>query len=188
MRRLGAFYFALLIQCVTSFAPLSTAQCNRCGSGASRTLSGPSSSSSALHIFERISEEGISALVSAQSAAAKYQLETVTIPCILQGIVQFPETAALQRTLQRYRITLRRVETAVEALYIGTEDRSQGWLAGFRSASDGEDRPFSGPVQAALTRAARLPMSPTRRLSRVTMFCWPYSNWILNNKRRTRIS
>ena len=60
-------------------------------------------------------------------------------------------------TLSHYRITsLCRIETAVAALYIGTEDRAQGRLAGFRSASDGEDRPFSGPVQAALTRAGKI--------------------------------
>lgn len=108
------------------------------------------------YIFERISEEGISALVTAQSLATKYQLETVSVPCLLQGLVQFPESPALQRTLQRYRITLRRVETAVAALYIGTDDRSQGWLSGFRAAAANEDRPFSKSVQGVLERAGRV--------------------------------
>ena len=52
-----------------SCVDLFTAQCNRYGSGASRTPSGPSSSSSALNIFERISEERLCSIRRCQIPA-----------------------------------------------------------------------------------------------------------------------
>src|SRR3569832_2656142 len=66
-----------------------------------------SSSLTRLHVFDRMSEECVNALISAQSTANKLKLTEVDSACMLVGCVDHPETRALQRTLQQYRITYR---------------------------------------------------------------------------------
>ena len=139
----------------TAFAPVSPAAIHP--SPSRRASTARSKSSGPRFVFERMSEDCVAAVVAAQEQTARLQLETVDTPTLLAGCVDRPESAALQRTLKQYRITYRRVETALAALSIGADDRDRGWLSGLRAAADNKnDRPFSAEAKSALQRAARL--------------------------------
>lgn len=120
------------------------------------TTTTQTTTTTALHVFERMSEDCIAALVTAQQQTDKLQLETVDTPSVLAGCVNHPETAALQRTLKRYGVTWRRVETALASRYVNQTDTNVGWLSGFRSAASNVDRPFSSATKYTLQRAAKL--------------------------------
>jgi ATP-dependent Clp protease ATP-binding subunit ClpA len=114
-----------------------------------------SSSFSALQVFERMSEECIAGLVTAQQQTTKFGLPSVEPPLVLAGCVDHPESAALSNTLARYGITWRRVETALSSLYVAKTDTSRRWL--FKSDKpDDDDRPFSAATKYTLQRAGKL--------------------------------
>jgi hypothetical protein len=104
-----------------------------------------SSSSSSLHVFERMSEECIAGLVTAQQQTAKFGLDAVEPPLVLAGCVDHPESSALSKTLARYGITWRRVETVMSSLYVAKNDKQNN-----------EDKPFSAATKYTLQRAGKL--------------------------------
>jgi ATP-dependent Clp protease ATP-binding subunit ClpC len=122
------------------------------------TRSTPTSSSTALYVFERMSEDCIAALVTAQNQAASLQRATVGCEVMLAGCVDRPESPALKRTLSQYRVTWRRVTATLTELYPANEDTSNnnGWLSGFRAAKTDEDRPFDPALKRALVAASKL--------------------------------
>ena len=107
-----------------------------------------------------MSPDCVQAVVAAQQQTASLQLgDTVEPPALLAGTVRHPESRALQLTLQQYRITRRRVDTALAALNVQHGDQERGWLAGLRAVASNappDERPFSPAAKQALQRAAAL--------------------------------
>jgi hypothetical protein len=117
-----------------------------------------------LHVFERMSEECVAAIITAQQQTNKLQKPLVSNEAMLAGCVDHPGTAALERTLKQYRITWRQMERTMDELYgednesKGKDNNSQGagWLSGFRAAKTQEDRPFGADLKLTLKRAGAL--------------------------------
>jgi ATP-dependent Clp protease ATP-binding subunit ClpC len=111
-----------------------------------------------LHVFERMSEECIAALITAQKQTAKLQLPTVGTEAALAGCIDHPESEALRRTLQQYRITLRQAERTLMDMYKESTNAtlSQGWLSSFRAAVKDEDLPFGNDLKKTLVKAGKL--------------------------------
>jgi ATP-dependent Clp protease ATP-binding subunit ClpA len=117
------------------------------------------STTTRLHVFERMSEDCISALVTAQEQAASFQLETVGCEVMMVGVIDHPETPALTRTLKQYGLSWRLAQTSLQQIYRNGEDKdtaNNGWLSGFRAAKAKEDRPLSPPLKKTLVSAGKL--------------------------------
>mmetsp|Transcript_13919 Transcript_13919/g.16910 ORF Transcript_13919/g.16910 Transcript_13919/m.16910 type:complete len:274 (+) Transcript_13919:119-940(+) len=75
-------------------------------------------------IFERMSEESIGALVTAQNESARLGQPTVGTEIMTAGIIDRPENA--RKTLKKYGVTLRKTKRTVEDMfqpnYEGVED------------------------------------------------------------------
>jgi ATP-dependent Clp protease ATP-binding subunit ClpA len=119
---------------------------------------------SPLHVFERMSEECVAAIITAQEQTNKLQKPLVSNEAMLAGCIDHPGTAALERTLQQYRITWRQMQRTMQELY-GEDNESKndakdaqgaGWLSGFRAAKEQEDRPFGADLKLTLKRAGGL--------------------------------
>lgn len=128
---------------------------------ASRTTSRISTS---LYVFERMSEECIAALVSAQEETSKLQQATVGCEACLVGCIEHATDAGqasnspLNRSLKQYGITYRRAVQTLRDMYNEDDESSQtaGWLSGFRAAKADEDRPFSPNLKRSLVSAGKL--------------------------------
>lgn len=115
-------------------------------------------------VFERLSEECVQAIMKGQQFANQYQSEYVNDIHAVVGCLEHPESPALKRTLQQYQITWRRVSLQLERELVDTSTSSTttnnnnnaGWLAGFRAASNREDRPFGNDMKSTLRRASVL--------------------------------
>jgi ATP-dependent Clp protease ATP-binding subunit ClpC len=109
-------------------------------------------------VFERMSEDAIQALGSAQKLAIQYKLTSVNGPSVLAGCVEHPDSSALQRTLRQYKVTGRRLQTTMASQYstTGSNKESMGWLAGFKAAEKDEDLPFDATVQRTLRASGKL--------------------------------
>ena len=82
----------------------------------SKNIKTRSSSSSQLSmIFERMSEQSITALVTAQNESARLGQNTVGTELMTLGIIDSPQNA--RATLQSYGITKRKTKRTVEAMY-----------------------------------------------------------------------
>ena len=114
--------------------------------------------STALNVFERMSEDCVAAIITAQKQTNRLQLPAVNDATMLAGCVNNPESPALKRTFQQYSITWRGgLERALDDLYTSEEEqKQQGWLSGFRAAKDQEDRPFGTDLKQTLVQAGRL--------------------------------
>lgn len=112
--------------------------------------------STRLHIFERMSEGCVAAVVAAQEQAAKLQLAEVGTEVMMAGCINQPETKALDRTLQKYGLTWRQAQRTLAEMYEGSSSSDKGWLSGFRAAKDDDDRPFSSDLKQTFGRAGRL--------------------------------
>jgi ATP-dependent Clp protease ATP-binding subunit ClpC len=122
-------------------------------------------STTRLFVFERMSEDCIAALVSAQTQTSRLQLPEVGCATMMAGVVDHPESAALVRTLQQYGIVYRKVPPTLDRLFAGdgdddgtggTEQQQKGWLSGFRAAKRDEDRPFGKDLKRTLVQAGKL--------------------------------
>ena len=141
-----------------------------------------------LHVFERMSEDCIAALVTAQEQTSKYNLEAVTTETMVIGCMDHPESTALQRTLQQYHITWRQGIKTIDVMYTAAADdddaaaannkNEKGWLSGFRAAKQDTDRPFDAALKRALTQAGKLANqmgSPVVRTHHVFLALLEYS-------------
>jgi ATP-dependent Clp protease ATP-binding subunit ClpC len=112
-----------------------------------------------LFVFERMSEGSIAAVMAAQEQADKLQIPEVGTEVMMAGCINQPETKALERTLQKYRLTWRQAQRTLGEMYHpanSNDAQNQGWLSGFRAARDDDDRPFAAPLKQAFARAGRL--------------------------------
>ena len=114
----------------------------------------PRRTSTCLFVFERMSEGSIAAVMAAQEQADKLQLPEVGTEVMMAGCLNQPETKALERTLQKYRLTWRQAQRTLAEMY--ATDSNSGWLSGFKARKDDDDRPFATPLKQAFNRAGRL--------------------------------
>lgn len=113
------------------------------------------STSTARFVFERMSEDCIGAIVTSQKEALSANQMQVELPFLVAGIVDMPETPAMERTLKQYGITWRKVKRVLEDLYPQSQQQSQKSLGSFFQARDpSDDLPFGKDLQQALKRAA----------------------------------
>ena len=75
-------------------------------------------------IFERMSEECISSLVTAQNESARLSQPTVGCEVMTLGIIDRPEKA--RKTLRSYGITLRKGRLTVENMFREADDKNNG--------------------------------------------------------------
>ncbi len=117
-------------------------------------------------IFERMSEECISALVAAQNESARLGQPTVGTEIMTLGIIDRPENS--KRTLKKYGVTLRKTKRTVEDMFQPDGDDSDsnnngssiGGLAGKmlnmnRKARDVE-LPFTPSLKKVLNSASKI--------------------------------
>jgi ATP-dependent Clp protease ATP-binding subunit ClpC len=109
-------------------------------------------SSSALNVFERMSEECIGAIVTAQKQAQKSGRQEVELPFIVAGIVDMPESPGMERTLKQYGITWRKTVKALETIY-PPEEQSASLGSFFQKRDPEDDLPFDREVQKTLKYA-----------------------------------
>ncbi|GAX19174.1 ATP-dependent Clp protease ATP-binding subunit ClpC [Fistulifera solaris] len=122
----------------------------------STTTTTPRITCTKLQVFERLSEECVQAIAKGQQFANQYQSEFVNDIHAVAGCLEHPESPALRRTLTQYQITTRRVTQQLEREYGTSTSNEKGWLAGFRAASQQEDRPFGQDMKSTLRRANQL--------------------------------
>ena len=103
-------------------------------------------------VFERMSEDCIGAIVTAQKQAQKFSQTEVELPFLVAGITDMPETKAMERTLKQYGITWRKTIQALQVIYPSQEQAvSMGSL--FQSRNPDDDLPFDREVQKTLREA-----------------------------------
>lgn len=112
----------------------------------------PESSTTSLHVFERMSEECIGAIVTAQKQAQKFNQREVELPFLVAGIVDMPESPAMERTLKQYSITWRKTIQALQVVYPDQKE-SSSLGSFFQSRDPDDDLPFGKDVQLALKAA-----------------------------------
>lgn len=112
------------------------------------------------YVFERMSEDCIGAIVTAQKQAEKFGQRQVQLPCLLAGVVDLPETAAMDRTFKQFGVTWRKAVRALEAAYPDTGDgdgsKSGGLGSFFRARDPDDDLPFGADVQKTLKKAGSI--------------------------------
>lgn len=116
-----------------------------------------------LHVFERLTKDCVDAIVTSQEMANKYQMKFVGTEAMMAGCIQVAASdKSLQRTMQQYSITAKRVQTTLADMYSsstrGEADANLGWLSGFRAAKEDRDadRPFSPEQKQVFLRAGIL--------------------------------
>jgi ATP-dependent Clp protease ATP-binding subunit ClpC len=113
-------------------------------------------SSTRLMVFERMSEECIGAIVTAQKQAQKFSQTQVELPFLVAGIVDMPETLAMERTLKQYGVTWRKTLKALEAAYPDAEQQSTSLGKFFQARKPDDDLPFAKDVQKTLKGAGKI--------------------------------
>lgn len=132
----------------------------------------PNTSPSQLNmVFERMSEDCIGALVTAQEQAARLGLAQVGTEVFVAGIVDHPEHRAMDRTLAKYGITWRKVTKTLTAMYaqegtstvagsvgvsLGALNNSKKKNAAKTSTGDDNNLPFSPAAKKAMMRSGQL--------------------------------
>ena len=119
----------------------------------------PTSSSrndkSKLFVFERMSEDCIGAIVTAQKQAQKFSQRQVELPFLVAGIVDLPESPAMERTLKQYGVTYRKATGALSEVY-PDQEKSQGIGSFFQARDPDDDLPFGKDVQKTLKEAGAI--------------------------------
>jgi ATP-dependent Clp protease ATP-binding subunit ClpC len=103
-------------------------------------------------VFERMSEDCIGAIVTAQKEAYKLGLEHVEPPVLLAGICDRPERT--KPTLERYQITWRKTTRALSQAYPDVTDDSVSLSKFFQQAK--QDLPFSKPLRECMVQAGQI--------------------------------
>jgi ATP-dependent Clp protease ATP-binding subunit ClpC len=114
------------------------------------------SSSTQRMVFERMSEECIGAIVTAQKQAQKFSQPQVELPFLVAGIVDLPETQAMERTLRQYGITWRKTLKALQEAYPDAQEQSKSLGSFFQARNPDDDLPFGKDVQKALKGAGAI--------------------------------
>ena len=120
-------------------------------------------------VFERMSEDCIGALVTAQEQATRLGLAQVGTEVFVAGIVDHPEHRAMDRTLAKYGITWRKVTKTLTDMYAqegsnvaGSVGVSLGAFSNKKNAAkqgsgDGDGNlPFSPAAKKAMMRSGQL--------------------------------
>jgi ATP-dependent Clp protease ATP-binding subunit ClpC len=143
-----------------SFAAITIAHGGWCGSGGTITASSTTRSTRRHMVFERMSEECIGAIVTAQRQAQKFSRTHVELPFLVAGIVDLPETPAMERTLKQYGITWRGTISALREMYPPDANSSSSSVTGlaglFQARSPDDDLPFGRDVQRTLKAAGEV--------------------------------
>jgi ATP-dependent Clp protease ATP-binding subunit ClpC len=126
-----------------------TAMTRRSYSTSSTTTT--NSNSKLTMVFERMSEDCIVALVTAQKEARKLGLKEVTNEVMLAGIVDRPEMA--KSTLRDYGITWRKVSATLKTMY-PTDNNGFSFFQSQTTNSD--DLPFSKNLKTTMVAASKL--------------------------------
>jgi ATP-dependent Clp protease ATP-binding subunit ClpC len=103
-------------------------------------------------VFERMSEDCIGAIVAAQKQAQKFSQTEVELPFLVAGIVDTPETPAMERTLTQYGITWRKTIQALQVMY-PSQEQPAGLGSFFQARNPDDDLPFGRDVQRTLKDA-----------------------------------
>jgi len=106
-------------------------------------------------VFERMSEDCIGAIVTAQKQAQKFSQRQVELPFLVAGIVDLPESPAMERTLKQYGVTFRKTISALQEIY-PEQEKSQGIGGFFQKPNPDDDLPFGKDVQRALKDAGTI--------------------------------
>lgn len=146
MRKFSLALLVLLSARVTAFL----------GSRSHPTLLRPTAeTSSRRHVFERMSEECIGAIVTAQKQAQKFNQREVETPFLVAGVVDMPESPAMERTLKQSGITWRKTMQALELVFPDQKE-SSSFGSFFQAGSPDDDLPFSKEVQQTLKAAGSI--------------------------------
>lgn len=105
-------------------------------------------------VFERMSEDCIVSLVTAQKEARKLGLKEVTNEVMLAGIVDRPEKA--KTTLTQYGITWRRVLVTLKEMYSNSNNDSSSFSFFKTQTTAAEDLPFSRSLKTSMVAASKL--------------------------------
>ena len=105
-------------------------------------------------VFERMTEECIGAIVTAQKQAQKFGQPQVELPFLVAGVVDMPGSSAMERTLKQYGITWRETTAALEKVYPEKEKPSLGGF--FKARDPNDDLPFGKDVQKTLKEAGAI--------------------------------
>jgi ATP-dependent Clp protease ATP-binding subunit ClpC len=103
-------------------------------------------------VFERMSEDCIGAIVTAQKESYKLGLEQVEPPVLLAGICDRPERT--KPTLERYQITWRKTTQALSQLYPRVTDDTVSLSKFFQQTK--QDLPFSKPLRECMVQAGQI--------------------------------
>lgn len=106
-------------------------------------------------VFERMSENCIGAIVTAQKQAQKFSQREVEVPFLVAGIVDMPESSAMERTFKQYGITWRKTTQALQTLY-PSQEQSASLGSFFKSRDPEDDLPFGRDVQRVLKNAGSM--------------------------------
>jgi ATP-dependent Clp protease ATP-binding subunit ClpA len=121
----------------------------------SRTTSRADKSDVKRFVFERMSEDCIGAIVTAQKQAQKFSQRQVELPFLVAGIVDLPESPAMERTLKQYGVTFRKTTSALQEVY-PEQEKSQGITGFFQKPDPDDDLPFGKDVQKTLKEAGAI--------------------------------
>ena len=113
------------------------------------------SSNTKRFVFERMSEDCIGAIVTAQKQAQKFSQPQVELPFLVAGIVDLPESPAMERTLKQYGVTWRKTTSALQEVY-PEKEKSQGLGSFFQARDPDDDLPFGKDVQKTLKAAGAI--------------------------------
>jgi len=108
-------------------------------------------------IFERMSEECIGALVTAQNEAARLGQATVGTEIMTIGIVDRPENC--RKTLKKYGITLRKTKRTAEDMFQPADDdesNSFGKMFNMNKKARDVELPFTPALKKTLNNAGRI--------------------------------
>ena len=106
-------------------------------------------------VFERMSENCIVSLVTAQKEARKLGLKEVTNEVMLAGIIDRPEKA--KTTLTQYGITWRRVLATLKEMYSDNHKNDPTSFPFFKTQTTAaEDLPFSRSLKTSMLAASKL--------------------------------
>lgn len=121
-----------------------------------KTKRNKSSSTSLSMIFERMSEECIGALVTAQNEAARLGQPTVGTEIMTIGIVDRPENC--RRTLKKYGITLRKTKRTTEDMFEpgGDDSNNFGDMFNMNKKARDVELPFTPALKKTLSNAGKI--------------------------------
>jgi ATP-dependent Clp protease ATP-binding subunit ClpC len=141
----------------TSFLPsTSTTRYNKVNPFSTQARKTRSSTTLSM-IFERMSEECIGALVTAQNEAARLGQATVGTEIMTIGVVDRPENC--RKTLKKYDITVRKTRRTAEDMFqpAGDEDsKSFGKMFNMNKKARDVELPFTPALKKTLNNAGRI--------------------------------